>query len=247
MLFFVDETWQNIGDHRVGALGCVAIPASRYNAFCREVFAIKTNLLGATEFTDSELKGQTVFSKAAFRRQEAHGDSYWLTAANQFFDALRKHRAKTFAIWTRSPDLLNLRNPNSTDLAKPYRQLLFDVRAFMRNEAPKRLGTLNFDERAHREDEATARAISNFLVRTSHGGNRWDRHFLTVPSFTASSVSPGLQAADLVSYLVAHRCDSNARPELLPYLEQVDERRYEYERPAGQGKRKRIKCIRQVG
>lgn len=111
----------------------------------------------------------------------------------------------------------------------------------MRNEAGRRLGTLNFDERAHREDEATARAVSNFLVRTSSNTNRWDRHFLTIPSFTASSISPGLQAADVVSYLVAHRSDRTARPELGPYIARVVERRYEYDRGA-----KRVRCLREV-
>jgi hypothetical protein len=106
-----------------------------------------------------------------------HGDSYWLKAADELFRILKRHRARTFAIWTRNPALLDLRNPTSTALSKPYRQLLYDLRAFMQNEAPGQLGSLNFDERAHREDEATARAVSNFLVRTSgRRHNRWDRH-----------------------------------------------------------------------
>lgn len=237
----IDETWQTVGAGQVGALGAVAIPASRYNAFCQAVFGIKATVLGATEMTDSEIKGQTCFTKAAFKRQALHGDSYWLEAADQLFDALRRHRARTFAIWTRNQALLDLRNPHSTALSKPYRQLLFDLRAYMRNEAGRRLGTLNFDERAHREDEATARAVSNFLVRTSSNTNRWDRHFLTIPSFTASSISPGLQAADVVSYLVAHRSDRTARPELGPYIARVVERRYEYDRGA-----KRVGCLREV-
>jgi len=242
MLFFVDETWQTVGTNQVGALGAVAIPTARYNAFCREVFAIKSQVLGAAELTDSEFKGQNCFSKAAFKRQVLHGDSYWLEASVQLFAALKRHKARTFAIWTRNHALLDLRNPNSTALSKPYKQLLFDLRAFMQKEAKDQLGTLNFDERAHREDEATARAVSNFLIRTSGGKyNRWDRHFLTIPSFTASSISPGLQAADVVSYLAAHAADKTARPELKPFVQLMIGRRYEYNR----GKT-RVRCIRQV-
>ena len=248
MLFFVDETWQRIDGVEVGALGAVSIPQANYNAFCREVYAIKKSVLGASEFTDSELKGQTCFAKAVFKRQSAHGDSYWYQAAMELFDALEKHGARVFVIWTKSTSLLTLRNPHSTLLSKPYKQLLFDLRAYMKNEAKERLGAISFDQREHRDDEATARAVSNFLIRTSGPRwNRWDRHFLTTPSFTASAISPGLQAADVVAYLGAHQSNPAARPELAPFMERVLSLRYEYERPGPRADQmKRVRCIRQV-
>jgi len=49
MLFFVDESWQTLQGSDIGALGAVAIAQSEYNHFCREVFAWKSRLLGATE------------------------------------------------------------------------------------------------------------------------------------------------------------------------------------------------------
>lgn len=250
MLFFVDETWQRMDGIEIGALGAVAIPQANYNAFCRQVYAIKRTILGASEFTDSELKGQTCFAKSVFKRQSLHGDSYWYQAAAEVLDALAKHGASVFVIWTKNPSLLTLRNPHSTLLSKPYKQLLFDLRAYMTIEASDRLGTINFDQREHRDDEATARAVSNFLVRTSGPRwNRWDRHFLTVPSFTASSISPGLQAADMVAYLGAHQSSATVRPELAPFANRLLALRYEYERPGRRGGRettKRVRCIRQV-
>lgn len=247
MLIFVDETWQEVGGHEVGALGAVAIPQKRYNRFCRDVYKIKLNVLGASEFTDSEIKGQRCFTKAAFKRQALHGDSYWLKAADELFAALRRHKASVFVVWTKNPTLLTLRNPSSTALGKPYKQLLFDLRAYMRLEANGLLASINFDERAHREDEATARAVSNFLVRTSGPSwNRWDRHFLTIPSFTASAISPGLQAADVITYLGAHKSDSAARPELQPYFSRLVDLRYEYDRPQKNRRPQRVRCIREM-
>lgn len=73
VLFFIDETWQEIGGEQVAALGAVAIKQGSYNAFCREVFAIKKNVLGATELGDSELKGAKCFAKRTFRRREEKG------------------------------------------------------------------------------------------------------------------------------------------------------------------------------
>jgi len=75
MLWFIDETWQDVGTQRVGALGAVAISDAAYNSFCREVYAIKATVLGAQELTDSEFKAQDCFAKAAFKRQRLHGSS----------------------------------------------------------------------------------------------------------------------------------------------------------------------------
>lgn len=242
MLWFIDETWQNIGPHRVGALGAVAIRSAAYNGFCREIYAIKAKVLGSTELTDDEFHAQYCFAKAAFKREALHGDSYWIKASDEFFVALNKYGARCFVIWTTNPDLLDLRNPNSTALGKPYKQLLFDMRAYMGREAPGDLGAIMFDERGLTEDEATARAVSNFMIRTSFGANRWDRYFLTIPSFAASKISPGLQAADLIAYLGAHRSDATARPELARYQTKLDVLRYEFVR----GRSRRVRCIRKV-
>jgi hypothetical protein len=47
LLFFIDESWQEIGDKTIGALGAVGFPMRGYNAFCREFFAIKRDELEA--------------------------------------------------------------------------------------------------------------------------------------------------------------------------------------------------------
>jgi len=217
MLFFVDETWQAIAGRDVAALGGVAIRQSSYNAFCREVFAMKKNILGAVELRDAELKGKKCFANRAFRRR-AERRSRLLDAADELFDILQKYGARTFVIWTVDPGLISLRSAQTTELSKAYKGLLYDFRAHMKGAAANRLGALNFDQRDLGSDEAATCAVQNFLVRTR---GDWDRHLLTVPSFTVSAVSPGLQAADLVAYLGAHEVDPSARPELEPYLEKV--------------------------
>lgn len=85
--------------------------------------------------------------------------------------------------------------------------------------APRRLGSLNFDQRNIGSDEVAACALQNYLVRTR--GVDWEEHFLTVPNFTVSAVSPGLQAADLVAYLGAYNAPNAGRPELRPYMARV--------------------------
>ena len=81
------------------------------------------------------------------------------------------------------------------------------------------VGQLLFDNRGTSEDLSAACAIQNFIVRVSPD---WRRRFMQTPHFTLSAVSPGLQAADLIAYLAAHRHDPSYRPELADYWRSVE-------------------------
>lgn len=241
MLFFIDESWQTVGGREIGALGGVVIPEPRYNDFCREVFAFKRDVLGAEELIDCELKRNSCFARSAFKKLEKTGHSRLLEGADKMLGAIKRHKGKVFLIWTSDPALSLLNNPNPEELSKPYKQLLFDMRALMRNEARKNRGALTFDQRHHREDEAAACAISNYLFRAR---GDWTKRFTQIPNFTSSAISPGLQAADLVVYLGPHLADPTQRPELAPYIERIEDMRYEFRR----GRQQRLaKSIRQVG
>jgi hypothetical protein len=242
MLFFIDETWQTIAGRRVGALGAVAIPQDQYNGFCASLYAIKKKELGASELMHSEIKGQSCFAKSAFKRQVLHGDSVLLKAADRLLHILAAYQARVFVIWTTHPDLLTLRHAGTSKVSKPYKELLFDFRALMENEAPGHLGSLNFDLRGTRADEATAGAIQNYMVRTRGG---WESHFLCVPNFTVSSVSPGLQAADVIAYLGAHLAPGQDRPELQPYVDRMRGLTYQFTRPGRSARH--IRTARRVG
>jgi hypothetical protein len=239
LLFFIDETWQNIDGRDVAALGGVAIGQRGYNAFCRETFALKKRLLGAGELRDAELKGKKCFANRAFRTRAEGRQSKLLDAADGLFGLLERHRARTFVIWTVDPDLLSLRSTQTTDLSKAYKGLLYDFRALMRRSGANRLGSLNFDQRDLGGDEAATCAIQNYLVRTR---GDWQSRFVAVPSFTVSSVSLGLQAADLVAHLGAHYSAPDARPELKPYLARVESLRYKW--PFRGGERYSIRQVR---
>ncbi|MGH2934478.1 MAG: DUF3800 domain-containing protein [Gaiellaceae bacterium] len=239
MLFFVDESWQTIGSQDVGALGAIGIATADYNAFSRAFYRLKQEVLGATELSDSEIRGQTAFTKAAFKRQDLHGDSYWLEAIDRLFQLLAQYHARTFGVWTTNTSYVSLRGGvHSAALSEPYKQLLFDFRAFMSREAAGRLGSLNFDQRQVKEDEFTACSLQNYLVRTGGG---WGAHFLQIPNFTVSSVSPGLQSADVVAHLIAHLADQTVRSELRPFVDRVRGLRYSWQ--VGD---RTLKTIRQV-
>lgn len=119
MLIFIDETWQNIGGRDVGALAAIAIPRMKYNAFCREVWAIKQNVLGADQLSDCEIKGNSCFARSAFRAREHTGHSTLLQAAEETLSAIPKYGGAAFATWTDHPDYMLFRNPNPDRLSPP--------------------------------------------------------------------------------------------------------------------------------
>lgn len=220
MLFFVDETWQEVGGQDVGALGAIAIPRARYNGFCRELWNIKHNVLGALELDDAEIKGNQNFAKSAFTKRKRAGHSNLLQAAEETFAAVKKYEGRAFAVWTVHEEWLLLRNPERDKLSQPYVELMHDFRRRMRGaKGTGRQGLLFFDNRGYKEDLRAAAAIQNFIVRI---GKEWPKLFMAVPHFTPSAVSPGIQAADLVAYLAAHQNDPEARTELQGYWKLVE-------------------------
>ncbi len=219
VLFFIDETWQRIGDQDVGALAAVAIPSACYNAFCREIWQIKKKALGASELNECEIKGTKCFAKAAFHKRDGAGHSNLLQAAEETLSAIPKYKGCAFAISTTHEEWLLLRNPNPQALSPVYQELLKDFKRYMRTRPASSQGQLLFDNRGKSEDLSAACAIQNFIVRVSPD---WRRRFMQTPHFTLSAVSPGLQAADLVAYLAAHRHDPSVRPELVGYWAEVE-------------------------
>jgi hypothetical protein len=220
VLFFIDETWQAIAGQPVGALGAVGIPRAQYNGFCREIWQIKKNVLGAKELSDREIKGTNSFAKSAFHKREGAGFSRLLQAAEETLAAIPKYHGYAFAIWTTHEEWLLLRNPNPDALSPIYQELLKDFRRCMRTLPSGSEGQLLFDNRGTSEDLSAACAIQNFIVRVSPD---WRRRFMQTPHFTLSAVSPGLQAADLIAYLAAHRQNPSHRPELAEYWKSVEE------------------------
>lgn len=242
MLIFVDETWQEVGGVKIGALGAVMIKSAGYNQFAKEVFAMKRRILGAEELSEKELKGKNCFSKNIFKRRADGRSTAWLDAAEKLLRTLKNFDARIAVVWTNNPDLLTLRQPDTVSLTKPYSELLTLGRAYMVREAKSKLASLNFDQRAVKEDSATACAITNYIYRAAP---LFQETFTAVPNFTVSAASPGLQAADLVAYLGAFYSDRTARPELDPYLDQLTAMRYEWRRSNGK-KRHTVRCVARV-
>jgi hypothetical protein len=196
----------------VGSIGAVAIPEPHYNPFCGRIYRLKKDLLGATALDDCELKGNDHLAKAVFRYEE--GPNRILQCLDGVMGALREHEATVFASWTDQPDLLDLRRCDPQgNLSGPYVDLLCRFAALMDDRRLGRRGLLFFDQKDVRQDVRTGAALQNYIVR-SQSRFVLQKHFVQVPHYTHSSISPGLQIADLVAHLACHQLAAGERPEL---------------------------------
>lgn len=83
------------------------------------------------------------------------------------------------------------------------------------------------------------RQVDRYFLRTQRG-QEWSRRIIPEPFFVRSGLTTGVQAADLVIYILnwAHRfgnMDGEVRAELAPYMEQVRQMICRTTRPDGQG------------
>jgi hypothetical protein len=239
VLFFVDESFQTVGGRKVGALGAVAFPDNRYNHFCGWVFKTKRDVLGATELLDCEMKGNDCFAKAAFTHQaQASSPSALLTSVDSVLAGLRSDGAVVFAVWTDQPELLTLRKAASTQLTKPYVDLLGTFAHFVQIQKTKERGSIFLDQLGHREDKHAACVLQNYIARSDQR-IFLQRNLIQVPHYTHSAVSPGLQVADLVAYLAAQQAAPQHRPELgVWWAKFAALGRYEHGAPDTRGRRR---------
>lgn len=225
MLIFIDESWQTISGATVATLGAVAVPTASYDRLCTQFFAMKHRVLGAQELADKEIKAGVNLTRAQFKRLTASGRSAKLEAVMQTFAIFERFGARTFAVSSTAQDDLALRCTSTVALATPYAELLHDLKRMMRQDCRDAKGQLYFDQRSHSEDLNMACAVQNFIMRRHPS---WSQHFLQVPHFTLSPVSPGLQAADLVAYLAGQQVDPTNRPELAPYYARVERLEFQH-------------------
>lgn len=215
MLLFVDESMRTVAGEDVGALGGVAIPRRLYNRFCTGVYSIKEQRLGR----QTELKATKVFRKSNFRYEKSHDESAILATVREVFDCLDRHGGHVFAVWTTDVKDLSIRAEDAGMLPGPYVELVKRFSHFVQNSSQE-FGQLHFDQVGTAADERAASAVQNFIVRTH---TNYQSHLIQVPVYTHSVTSPGIQVADLVSYLAAGRAAAagEERSELSEFWEAV--------------------------
>ena len=197
MLVFIDEsgTLHPSDPSPRASLCAVCIPEHISRTFNQSLRDLVKTAYPAKEPLEMELKAEKYLARKPYeysvqRREVVRG----LT------DLLRTSPIAVFAIQMRRPDAV----PNwpKGTLSPHYRLLIERVELFMRENEPDGFAKILFDERDPGADAVDSRSMRTFISDTAEG-HSWS-HVLDTPFFVSSSITPGIQAADIMAGAARH-------------------------------------------
>lgn len=149
--------------------------------------------------TETELKGDKLFKKYAFKCRDLYGSSRNLACADDLFQLCKDSGVLAFATITKNPRHMALVTGTGRLLTTPYSYMLERIDKCMIEQFPDRMAKVLFDSRGLGTDEPLAVAWSNFLFRSSVG--QQFSKIVANPFFVVSRLTPGIQVADVFAYL----------------------------------------------
>ena len=124
------------------------------------------------------------------------------------------------------------RPPNGDQMRKDYAFFLERYYHFLNQSHGDPMGFLVFDELDKTASHVLLGQISRYFQRTSNGRTR-SRLIIPEPFFVHSDLTPLVQLADLVAYVISWglrlaRMPASTRPELKPLVDIVERMRYQH-------------------
>lgn len=212
MLVFLDESFRphRKTGVRFGVLAGIAIPEDRFHVIQRDIYNVRTPYHGKVLGPEDEIKGKELLGTATFKVLERKGYSYQWNLADEPLQYASRQGLKVFGVVCFRPTLHSFVCGDERRLDATFRDLFERIDLYMKRTFPGKFAKLVFDNRDNRTNEANARAITNFFVRSSIGLG-YDS-ILRVPLFAASQGhNYGLQLADLITTVIALRFQGEER------------------------------------
>ena len=215
MLVFVDESeWprpKTPGGYTVWA--GAAIHHSRSREFFRELFNLEKKFWKVAEPYDFEMKGRLLLNKSGLtspKKREFVEEILSLCVLNDI---------QAFAIGLRYPTaepLTGFPEPNTFFVLSALAER---VETMMAEQFPDETAVLVFDSQGDKKDKERALEFGNHAYGTPQG--RAMEHVVHPPLFASSTVTKGLQVADLFAYAIAQQ--NMGRQEIKPYCDRIRE------------------------
>lgn len=218
MLVFLDESFSKHkqSDTQFGVLGGIAIPEDVFAEFQKGIYGVRVPYHGLFLREDHEIHGASLLGKATLKNRDKGRPSYQWNLAEELiqYTARSRFNIHTFAVVCFRDDLLSFSCGDELKLAVTYRNLFERIDLMMKQKFPGRTAKLIFDDRGHQHNMASARAITNYFIR-SPVGLGYDS-ILKVPFFAVSQGhNYGLQIADLVARIIMIRFSGDRRADAL--------------------------------
>ncbi len=192
----------------VGVLSAIQIGSHDFNQCSNQIFNLKIKHLGH-KAADTELKGKDLLKNFFFKLESKGIKSDGLNLAREILDYMRRHGVQIFASVVFSKEEINLACADANQLERPFFFLFERIDLFMKENYPGLMAHLIFDDRHIQTNRNISKSLSNFFHK-SRRGQAFDT-ILKVPFFAISSENVGIQAADIVAYILGARFTGNRR------------------------------------
>lgn len=194
MWCFIDESWQEGEQEKVGVLAAAIGTKADFSDLGRLMYRIRKKYYGEPHARDlrSELKGANLFSNASFKLHDT-GFSKNLTVAREILEWTATSNIRLVGVCIYGKDRPPLLTPNLKALSTPFRELCVRVLSHI----PERHhGEMIFDQRLGAQEDISI-AVHNYLA-----GIPEPHRLIPYPLIGVSNVWPGLQLADIVAHIL---------------------------------------------
>jgi hypothetical protein len=197
MLAYIDESgYARPNDPSPwNTLVAVCIPETSSRDLSRWLHSTVRSVYPAIDPQEYEVKAASLLG----RRQFEHG-VLRRRLVSEVTDLLNKLPVSVFAVRARRPATVPTWPASHVD--PPHRLLIERIELHMRRDHQGEYAKLVFDETDMGNDAARSRSLRKFMHSTSEG--RCWRQVLDVPFFVSSSITPGIQLADLMAGALRH-------------------------------------------
>jgi len=201
MLVFVDESeWPKpsvFSGYTVWA--AIALQPQLSKDFSRELFNLERKFWQINEPHEFEIKGRMLLNKRALTSPKK------IEFVEEVLSLCKGHHILAFAVGMRrlEEQMLAGFSPEESRIFRVYHYLLERVEAMLQEDYPNDMAIVLLDSGGVKTDKRRAIAFGNFLYGNEAG--RSMQRIVETPFFVDSSLTPGIQIADLFAYALAQQ------------------------------------------
>lgn len=201
MLIFVDESeWPKpSAPDGYTVWAAVALQPQVSKGFSRDIFNLEKKFWRISEPHEFEIKGRMLLNRRALTSPKK------LEFVEEVLSLCRQYQLLGFAVGMRQlgePTLSGFATEDSR-IFRVYHYLLERVEAMMQENYPEDMAILLLDSSDNETNKRRAIAFGNFLY--GHEAGKSMQRIVESPYFVTSTLTPGIQIADLFSYALAQQ------------------------------------------
>jgi len=201
MLVFIDESeWPKpsaLGGYTVWA--AVALQPQLSKAFSRELFNLERKFWRISEPHEFEIKGRMLLNRRALTSPKK------MEFIEEVLSLCKHYHLLAFAVGMQQIEETMLVGFSSEEarIFRVYHYLLERVEAMMQESYPEDMAMVLLDSADKEANKHRTIAFGNFLY--GHEAGKSMQKIVETPFFVSSSLTPGIQIADLFAYALAQQ------------------------------------------